>query len=96
MNNGPTSPRPRSRAFSFRSDKSGGEKGNNKLDLTESPKEKQRRDSIRTSKANPNAAITEAQPGSRSPVAAESFMILFFDLTCFIACTVTVLLRSRS
>ncbi|EGP87560.1 unnamed protein product [Zymoseptoria tritici ST99CH_1A5] len=51
-----------SRTFSYRSDKSNGSR---KEDLTESPKDKQRRDSIwkSTSKANPNAAITEAQPG---------------------------------
>lgn len=57
------SPRTHSRSFSFRSDKSGGSKG--KDDLTESPKDKQRRDSIwkATSKANPNAAMNEAQPG---------------------------------
>ncbi|KAF2764769.1 hypothetical protein EJ03DRAFT_15582 [Teratosphaeria nubilosa] len=56
----------RSRGLSFRSDKSGGSKG--KLDLTESPQEKARRDSIwkNTSKANPNAALNEAQPGGKS------------------------------
>jgi hypothetical protein len=66
MEQQPTTPGARShasRTFSFRSDKSGGSRP--KEDLTESPKEKQRRDSIwkNTSKANPNAAITEAQPG---------------------------------
>ncbi|EME79149.1 uncharacterized protein MYCFIDRAFT_87432 [Pseudocercospora fijiensis CIRAD86] len=53
----------RSRTFSFRSDKSGASQP--KEHLVESPKEKQRRDSIwkSTSKANPNAALVEAQPG---------------------------------
>ncbi|KXS98584.1 hypothetical protein AC578_4310 [Pseudocercospora eumusae] len=52
-----------SRSFSFRSDKSGASQP--KEHLVESPKEKQRRDSIwkSTSKANPNAALVEAQPG---------------------------------
>nr|POF25993.1 uncharacterized protein c19c7.04c [Quercus suber] len=61
----PTSPRPhRPRAFSHRSDKSNGSKG--KADLVESPAEKAKRDGIwqNTSKANPNAAINEAQPGA--------------------------------
>jgi len=59
----PSSPRQRQRGFSFRSDKSGSSKG--KVDLTESPQEKARRDSIwkNSSKANPNAALSEAQPG---------------------------------
>ncbi|KAK6431509.1 hypothetical protein LTR95_012333 [Oleoguttula sp. CCFEE 5521] len=66
MDNGPSSPgyRPeaRQRGFSFRSDKSG---GSTKEVLRDSPEEKRRRDSIwkLQSKANPNAAITEAQPG---------------------------------
>ncbi|TKA40121.1 hypothetical protein B0A54_08909 [Friedmanniomyces endolithicus] len=55
--------RTRSRGISFRSDKSGGSKG--KVDLTESPEEKSRRDSIwkNSSKANPNAALNELTPG---------------------------------
>lgn len=61
-----TSPRarPRSRGFSFKSDRSNGSRSKAEH-LTESPDEKQRRDSIwkNSSKANPNAAITEAQPG---------------------------------
>lgn len=66
MDQGPTSPGARSRTFSFhshRSDKSSGSK-----DLTESPREKARRDQIwkSTSKANPNAAITELQPGVKA------------------------------
>ncbi|KAK5124287.1 hypothetical protein LTR85_001990 [Meristemomyces frigidus] len=57
-------PQARGRGFSFRSDKSGSSKGN-KVDLTESPEAKARRDSIwkTSSKANPNAAMNEAQPG---------------------------------
>lgn len=64
MDQMPKSPRQRQRGFSFRSDKSGSSKG--KGDLTESPQEKARRDSIwkNSSKANPNAALSEAQPGS--------------------------------
>jgi len=56
-------PRERERGFSFRSDRSSGSKP--KEHLTESPEEKRRRDSLYkgSSKANPNAAITEAQPG---------------------------------
>lgn len=52
-----------SRTFSFRSDKSGGSRP--KDDLSDSPRDKARRDSIwkGTSKANPNAAIHENQPG---------------------------------
>ncbi|KAK1807362.1 hypothetical protein LTR12_018290 [Friedmanniomyces endolithicus] len=55
--------RTRSRGISFRSDKSAGSKG--KVDLTESPGEKSRRDSIwkNSSKANPNAALNELTPG---------------------------------
>jgi hypothetical protein len=78
MEQAPTTPgarpqyqqRTHSRTFSFRSDKSGGSRP--KEDLTESPKDKQRRDSIwkGTSKANPNAAITEAQPGGASAISA--------------------------
>ena len=57
--------RTRSRGISFRSDKSGGSKG--KVDLTESPEEKSRRDSIwkNSSKANPNAALNELTPGGK-------------------------------
>ena len=59
---GPASPRPshHSRGFSFHSQNSG-----SKRDYTESPEEKKRRDSLWKggSKANPNAALTEAQPG---------------------------------
>lgn len=64
MDQMPKSPRQRQRGFSFRSDKSGSSKG--KGDLTESPQEKARRDSIwkNSSKANPNAALSEAQPGT--------------------------------
>ncbi|KAK5112525.1 hypothetical protein LTR62_004282 [Meristemomyces frigidus] len=63
MDHPSTSPRARSRGFSFRSDKSAGSKG--KVDLTETPEDKARRDSIykSNSKANPNAALNEAQPG---------------------------------
>ncbi|TKA33511.1 hypothetical protein B0A54_14688 [Friedmanniomyces endolithicus] len=55
--------RTRSRGISFRSDKSSGSKG--KVDFTESPEEKSRRDSIwkNSSKANPNAALNELTPG---------------------------------
>ncbi|WPH01036.1 Hypothetical protein R9X50_00387000 [Acrodontium crateriforme] len=64
MDQRPTSSGSRPRTFSFRSDKSAGSK--HKVSLVESPKEKQRRDSIwkNTSKANPNNAISEAQPGA--------------------------------
>lgn len=57
-------PRPRSRGFSMRSDRSGGSKSKTEH-LTESPDQKRRRDSLYkgASKANPNAAMTEAQPG---------------------------------
>lgn len=71
MDQQPTSPRPqsnRSRGFSFHSQNSGSKK-----DYAESPEEKKRRDSLWKggSKANPNAALTEAQPGgmSQKPVA---------------------------
>lgn len=64
MDQSSTSARPRaiSRAFSHRSDHSRGSKHDV---LTESPADKQRRDSFWKggSKANPNAAINEAQPG---------------------------------
>jgi hypothetical protein len=55
--------RERERGFSFKSDRSSGSKP--KEHLTESPEEKRRRDSLYkgSSKANPNAAMTEAQPG---------------------------------
>ncbi|KAF2719932.1 hypothetical protein K431DRAFT_286241 [Polychaeton citri CBS 116435] len=69
MDQPPTSPGSRNRAFSFRSDRSGGSKGSKpKIDLVESAREKERRDSIwrNTSKANPNAALGEAQPGERA------------------------------
>ncbi|QIW95882.1 hypothetical protein AMS68_001400 [Peltaster fructicola] len=60
-------PRAGTRSFSFRSDKSGNSSGRqqNIDDLTDSPREKERRDSIwkADSKANPNAALREAQPG---------------------------------
>lgn len=64
MAQAPTSPKPRPRTFSLHSDKSSGSKV--KGDLNESPADKQRRDSIwkLSSKANPNAALNEAQPGS--------------------------------
>lgn len=57
-------PQTRSRGFSIRSDKSGSSKG--KVDLTESPEAKARRGHLWKSgtKANPNAAINEAQPNS--------------------------------
>lgn len=60
---GPASPRPRSnhsRGFSFHSQNSGSKK-----DSAESPEEKKRRDSLWKggSKANPNFALSEAQPG---------------------------------
>ncbi|GAB7346630.1 hypothetical protein MBLNU459_g1767t1 [Dothideomycetes sp. NU459] len=56
-------PRAHSRAWSHKSDKSQGSK---KETLTESPADKKRRDSLwkgTGSKANPNSAINEAQPG---------------------------------
>lgn len=69
---GPVSPRPtshKSRNFSFgaKSDKSSG-----KVDLTESPKDKNQRDSVwkATHKSNPNAAMSEAQPGGTSKTTA--------------------------
>lgn len=66
MEHSATSPRqrPRSRGFSFKSDRSSGSRPRTEH-LTESPDDKRRRDSIwkNSSKANPNAAITEAQPG---------------------------------
>lgn len=67
MDHTPSSPRNRQRGFSFRSDKSGGSRG--KVELTESPEAKARRDSLWKggSKANPNAALVEAQPGGESP-----------------------------
>lgn len=66
MDQGATSPRPRSnhsRGFSFHSERSGSKK-----DFAESPEEKKRRDSLWKggSKANPNAALNEAQPGGMS------------------------------
>ncbi|KAK0321412.1 hypothetical protein LTR82_007380 [Friedmanniomyces endolithicus] len=69
--------RTRSRGISFRSDKSGGSKG--KVDLTESPEEKSRRDSIwkNSSKANPNAALNELTPGA---VAEETPRAVLADL----------------
>jgi len=68
MDQAPTSPKARSRGFSFRSDKSAGSGSKNRVDLTESPQDKARRDSIwkNHSKANPNAALSEAQPSSTS------------------------------
>ncbi|KAJ9624961.1 hypothetical protein H2203_004912 [Taxawa tesnikishii (nom. ined.)] len=64
-------PRARSRGISFRSDKSSGSKP--KVDISETAAEKARRDSIWKggSKANPNAAMSEAQPGvdEKAPVA---------------------------
>jgi hypothetical protein len=53
----------RSRGISFKSDRSSG--SHPKERITESPGEKRRRDSLYkgSSKANPNAAMTEAQPG---------------------------------
>lgn len=67
MDQAPTTPgRPRaqSRGLSFASNKSGGSEGT-KLKQVESPKDKARRDSFwkGASKANPNAAIIESQPG---------------------------------
>lgn len=66
MEHSATSPRqrPRSRGFSFKSDRSSGSRPRTEH-LAESPDDKRRRDSIwkNSSKANPNAAITEAQPG---------------------------------
>ncbi|KAK4550382.1 hypothetical protein LTR36_003349 [Oleoguttula mirabilis] len=58
-------PPARSRGFSVRSDKSGSSSKGNKVDLTESPDAKARRGSIwkNSTKANPNAAMNEAQPG---------------------------------
>lgn len=57
-------PRANSRAFSHRSDKSSGSK-QPKEHLTDNPAEKKRRDSFwkGASKANPNAAMNEVQPG---------------------------------
>lgn len=86
----PTSPQPQrpsarthkshgSRTFSFHSDKSGGSRA--KEDLSESPREKARRDSIwkATSKANPNAAIQENQPGGMFYPAFVSSLLLHFS-----------------
>lgn len=63
---GPQSPSvqpERSRGFSFRSDKSAG--SGSKKDSAENPADKARRDSFwkGQSKANPNAALKEAEPG---------------------------------
>lgn len=59
----PNRPRANSHAWSHRSDKSNGSKP--KETVAESPADKKRRDSFWKggSKANPNAAINEAQPG---------------------------------
>ena len=56
-------PRPRSRGISFLSDRSRDSEGKPKY--SESPREKAQRHSVwgETSKANPNAALKEAQPG---------------------------------
>lgn len=69
MDQGPASPRPqsnRSRGFSFHSTNSGSKKES----YAESPEEKKRRDQLWQggSKANPNAALAEAQPGGMSHV----------------------------
>jgi hypothetical protein len=64
MDNTATAGRPlRERGISFKSDRSSGSRP--KEHITESPEEKRRRDSLYkgASKANPNAAMTEAQPG---------------------------------
>lgn len=65
MDQRPASPRPRPRAFSFRSDKTTASSKPAADDLHDSPKDNQRRDSLwkTSSKANPNAAMNEAQPG---------------------------------
>ncbi|KAK3719066.1 hypothetical protein LTR37_004630 [Vermiconidia calcicola] len=67
MDQAPTSPaasrpRPRSRGFSYASNKTAGSKNESKYDG--SPQDKARRDSFYKglSKANPNAAMTEEQP----------------------------------
>ncbi|EME43953.1 hypothetical protein DOTSEDRAFT_71686 [Dothistroma septosporum NZE10] len=65
---GPQSPSAqsaRSRGFSFRSDKSGGSGSKKDKDSVENPADKARRDSFwrGQSKANPNAALKEAEPG---------------------------------
>jgi hypothetical protein len=61
---GSSRPRPRSRGISFASNKSGESQGS-KQRAVESPSEKARRDSLwrGATKANPNAAINESQPG---------------------------------
>lgn len=74
----PTTPgqRGHGRSFSFRSDKSTSSAGKPRIDdLTESPREKERRDSIwkNNSKANPNAAMVEAQPGGMLSTVVPTF-----------------------
>lgn len=70
----PTTPRPRSRGFSFNSNKSGGSAGRSTKDeVTESPRERQRRENLwNKSKANPNAALIEEQPAGTLMI---SFML---------------------
>ncbi|TKA83869.1 hypothetical protein B0A55_00140 [Friedmanniomyces simplex] len=81
--------RTRSRGISFRSDKSAGSKG--KVDHTESPEDKSRRDSIwkNSSKANPNAALNELTPGALSHAYNYYLLLVFFpripELTMTIA-----------
>lgn len=78
----PTSPRPqseRSRGFSFHSQNSGSKK-----DFAESPEEKRKRDSLwkGQSKANPNAALAEAQPGGAFDLQSLYFVILVREHHC--------------
>jgi len=61
-----TRPRPKS-SFSFRSDKSGSTAKSSKREtLVESHQEKRKTYLSSTTKANPNAAMTELQPGKCS------------------------------
>lgn len=91
MDQGPITPgsasraRPRSRGFSFGSNRSGGSGSKDKSQITESPQDKARRDSIwrGTSKANPNAAINEAQPGGMSSVIAAINFVLWISIAVF-------------
>jgi hypothetical protein len=73
----PQTQRPQTRAraksgFSFRSDRSGSSKDTHKRkeSLQESPNEKRKNHMSATTKANPNAAINEAQPGILTTIPA--------------------------
>lgn len=81
-------PRARSRGISFRSDKSSGSKP--KVDISETAAEKARRDSIWKggSKANPNAAMSEAQPGGASSFSLVPNSVFFVVTTMAVAAQV--------